>query len=124
MVHTAAPRTAYIYVLQDSAAKQLTFSLISRKENDQSTVERQSINSAIASVNLRPLTKKVFKDPVVITLRHSVVSTLVIKWPISKILRRNRSFFKKSRLNTYLKAPLNFTSETFLHLDNMFLLSF
>ncbi|XP_078354871.1 uncharacterized protein LOC144639420 isoform X2 [Oculina patagonica] len=41
--------------------------------NDQQTA-RPSINSAIVSVNLRPLAKKTFKDPVVITLRHSVDS--------------------------------------------------
>lgn len=43
------------------------------EQNDQST-DRPSINSAVVSVNLRPLAHKTFKDPVVITLRHSVVS--------------------------------------------------
>ena len=71
-----------VIVLKDSAAKQFLFSIICRKEDVQLAVERPLINSAILSVNLRPLTKKVFKDPVVITLRHSVVST-----PLSKRAR-------------------------------------
>ncbi|XP_068728395.1 uncharacterized protein [Montipora capricornis] len=36
--------------------------------------EPPSINSAVVSLNLRPLTKKPFKDPVVITLQHTLVS--------------------------------------------------
>lgn len=42
-----------------------------RKQNYQMT-DHASINSAVLSVNLRPLANKTFKDPVVITLRHSV----------------------------------------------------
>ncbi|KAJ7315640.1 hypothetical protein OS493_038530, partial [Desmophyllum pertusum] len=46
---------------------------VKSKENGQQ-IEQPSINSAIVSVNLRPLAMKTFKDAVVITLRHSVDS--------------------------------------------------
>ncbi|XP_068677449.1 uncharacterized protein [Montipora foliosa] len=36
--------------------------------------EPPSINSAVVSLNLRPLAKKTFKDPVVIMLQHTLVS--------------------------------------------------
>ena len=47
--------------------------LFASKGNDPEK-ETPSINSAIVSLNLRPLTAKKFTDPVVITLRHTVVS--------------------------------------------------
>lgn len=43
------------------------------KENEQGK-EAPSINSAVVSLNLRPLTTKKFKEPVIITLRHTVDS--------------------------------------------------
>ena len=106
-----------VIVLQESAAKKLSFSLLWRKESGQQTVERPAINSAIVSVNLRPLKKKIFKDPVVITLRHSVVSRLPIKrpTPISAYICNPLQLSV-----TYLKAPSKFDSENcVVHHDNI-----
>ncbi|CAH3170094.1 unnamed protein product [Porites evermanni] len=43
--------------------------------------EVPSINSAVVSLNLRPLTANTFKDPVIITLRHTVVSKKIRRKP-------------------------------------------
>ena len=45
----------------------------SNRENDQEEEDVPSINSAVVSLNLRPLTANTFEDPVKITLRHTVV---------------------------------------------------
>ena len=79
-------------------------------------MERPAVNSAIVSVNLRPLKKKIFKDPVVITLRHSVVSMLPIKrpTPISAYICNPLQLSV-----TYMKAPSKFDSKNcVVHHDN------
>ena len=45
----------------------------SNRVNEHEEEEVPSINSAVVSLNLRPLTANTFKDPVIITLRHTVV---------------------------------------------------
>lgn len=71
---TASKPTFATLVSYKTLGSLLTPRADERKESGQQRVERPTINSAIVSVNLRPLKKKIFKDPVVIALRHSVDS--------------------------------------------------